>query len=235
MIQALAFAERSSPNWEWRFALLAASCSNPASMNAATLLTLARLPLLLIISACLITASPGSGGATVALVLFIIAALTDWLDGWVARRFNQITDFGKWMDALLDKILVLGVLAGLLTIGGVLPPWTLILFVLMLSREFMVTGLRLMAAGRQVVLAAEKAGKIKTVLQMVSLISLLLALSLVSDFGMDPSESPAANFFLLAGLITLILATLQTVYSGALYFLRHRDLLTDLSPPSPSS
>jgi CDP-diacylglycerol--glycerol-3-phosphate 3-phosphatidyltransferase len=202
---------------------------NNAIMNLATILTLSRLPFLLIIGALLIRV-PAPGMATAAFVLFVIAAITDWLDGWVARRFNQITDFGKLMDALLDKILVVGLLAALLTVE-ILPAWTLILVILILSREFMITGLRLIAAARQRVLAAEKSGKIKTVLQMVSISSLLLALVLQHDVKLDQEEMIVAIFYNL-GLITLILATVQTVFSGTLYFWKYRDLMEVNSPQS---
>ena len=190
-------------------------------MNTANLLTLSRLPLLLLVIGALLLI-PLQGAATAALILFVIAALTDWLDGVAARRLNQISDFGKLMDALLDKVLVVGLLTALLAVD-ILPGWTLFPVILILTREFMVTGLRLLAAARQVVLAAEKSGKIKTVLQMVSLTSLLLSVSLVNDFS---SLAPAwVSFFYWLGVVTLLLATLQTVYSGLLYFWKYRSLL----------
>lgn len=190
-------------------------------MNLANVLTLSRLPLLLLVVGALL-AIPTSGAATIALILFVIAALTDWLDGVAARKLKQISDFGKLMDALLDKVLVVGLLTALLAVE-IIPSWTLFPVILILTREFMVTGLRLLAAAKQVVLAAEKSGKLKTILQMVSLTSLLVSVSLQSDFQAMPAVF--GNFFYWVGLVSLLLATLQTVYSGLLYFWKYRNLM----------
>ena len=100
---------------------------------------------------------------TLALGLFLFAALTDWLDGWLARKFGQVSEFGKFMDALADKVLTLGMFTSLLALGA-LPIWTLFPILLILSRELLITGLRLVAAGKGKTLAAEKIGKIKTVI-----------------------------------------------------------------------
>ena len=94
------------------------------------------------------------------------AALTDWLDGWLARRFGQVSEFGKFMDALADKVLTMGIFVSLLALGA-LEKWTLFLILLILSREFLITGLRLVAAAKGKTLAAEKMGKVKTVVQLL--------------------------------------------------------------------
>ena len=112
---------------------------------------------------------------TSALLLFLFAALTDWLDGWLARKFGQVSEFGKFMDALSDKVLTLGMFVSLLALGE-LKEWALFPVLLILSREFLITGLRLVAAGKGKTLAAEKVGKLKTIVQLTC-ISLYLGKS----------------------------------------------------------
>jgi len=113
-----------------------------------------------------------------ALILFIAAALTDWLDGHLARRWKIESDFGRLFDPLADKLLVVVTFVGLLGVG-LLPVWFVSVVV---AREFLITGIRLVAGQKGVVLAAEKVGKHKTVTQMVTAILGLLLLAL------DPSH-----------------------------------------------
>ena len=96
---------------------------------------------------------------TAALIVFLFAALTDWLDGWLARKFGQVSEFGKFMDALSDKVLTLGMFISLLALDEI-GRWALFPILLILAREFLITGLRLVAAGRGKTLAAEKVGKL---------------------------------------------------------------------------
>lgn len=112
----------------------------------------------------------GTWAAAIALVLFVVASLTDALDGHIARSQNLITTFGKFMDPIADKILVTSALIGF-TAMGVLDPWATLII---LSREFIVTAFRIVAMGEGVVIAASKWGKLKTITQMVALIMLLV-------------------------------------------------------------
>jgi CDP-diacylglycerol--glycerol-3-phosphate 3-phosphatidyltransferase len=114
--------------------------------------------------------------AWLALVLFVAAALTDWLDGHLARRWKIESDFGRLFDPLADKLLVVVTFVGLLGVG-LLPVWFVSLVV---AREFLITGIRLVAGQKGVVLAAEKVGKHKTVTQMVTAILGLLLLAMDS-------------------------------------------------------
>ena len=115
--------------------------------------------------------------------LFLFGALTDWLDGWLARRLGQVSDFGKFMDALVDKIFTMGTFVSLLALG-VVGVWALFPILLILSREFLITGLRLVAAAQGKTLAAEKAGKVKTVMQITSICLFLAHGAIIHDFPM---------------------------------------------------
>jgi CDP-diacylglycerol--glycerol-3-phosphate 3-phosphatidyltransferase len=189
-------------------------------MGLPNLLTLSRIPLLFVVSACLFLPSPGP---SFALVLFLVAAATDWADGWVARRTGDVSDFGKLMDALADKVLLSGILVVLLA-TELLPAWSLFFVLLILTREFWITGLRLVAASRGVVLAAERLGKYKTVFQIVAAALLLLAHSLAADFGL-PADRGAVPFLDGAGIAAFLAAAVLTVVSGSVYLWKYRDLM----------
>ena len=164
------------------------------------------------------------GAATGALVLFIIAGITDWLDGALARRMGLVSDFGKLMDALTDKILVVGAMVAIV-VFRLAPAYTLFLVLLVLSREFLITGMRMMAASRGIVIAAEKAGKQKTVTQILA-VGLLLAAPVLSGdlaawFGEAAFWERAGEGTRTAGVVMFFLATLVTVTSGLRYFLKY--------------
>lgn len=186
------------------------------TLNLPNLLSLSRIAFLFVIAALLFAEFPYAKLS--ALVLFIIAAITDWADGWVARRFNMITDFGKLMDALADKVLMVGMFVILITIPAFMPRWSLFLVLLIIGREFLITGLRLVAASRGVVLAAEKGGKIKTVFQILAASILLLVLSLAQEIG---ASKGVVDGFFWAGMGLFIIATGLTVQSGATYLVKY--------------
>jgi len=189
-------------------------------MSLPNLLTLSRIPFLFAITACLLLPSPGP---SLALFFFIMAAVTDWADGWLARKKGDVSDFGKLMDALADKILMVGMLVVLLT-AGLLPVWCLFLVLLILAREFWVTGLRLVAAARGVVLAAENLGKYKTVFQILAIALLLLMRSLTADFRLAP-DGGTVSFVEGAGIAAFLVATALTVVSGSVYLWKYRSLM----------
>lgn len=170
---------------------------------------------------------PRSGGATLAFVLFLVAAFTDFLDGWAARRFNQVSDLGKFLDALTDKILTLGLFVTLLAMK-ILPAWTLLLLLFMLTREFLVTGLRMVAAGRGVVLAAEKSGKWKTAVQMLCLAILLFTQMLLYEFPSLLSSGAWNLVYLYGGVGTFCVAAALTIFSGVIYLSRYGRLLVEV-------
>ncbi|MFC0271372.1 CDP-diacylglycerol--glycerol-3-phosphate 3-phosphatidyltransferase [Metabacillus herbersteinensis] len=141
----------------------------------------------------------------VGALLFIIASTTDWIDGYYARKLNQVTDLGKFLDPLADKLLVSAALVILVELGFA-PSWMVILII---SREFAVTGLRLVLAGTGEVVAANMLGKIKTWAQIIAVSALLLH-NLPFEFVNFPFA-----------MISLWVATFFTVYSGWDYFAKN--------------
>lgn len=196
-------------------------------MNLPNLLTLSRILFLFVIVGLLYL--PFRGASSLALVLFIVAALTDWLDGYYARKQGLISTFGKLMDALADKILMVGLLVTLVAIPGFLPWWFVFLILLIVTREFFITGLRLVAISKGVVLAAEKGGKVKTVFQIIAVSFLILSKALQQDWGL-PGTWVNPVYYL--GLGLLILATVLTVQSGLVYLYKYRGLMLEGTPDS---
>ena len=152
---------------------------------------------------------------TTALVIFILASLTDWLDGAIARARHLVTDLGKLLDPLADKVLITAALISLVE-RHIAPMW---MVVVIIAREFLIMGLRVIAAHKQKILAAERVGKHKTISQITVIIVSLLYLSL-GEFGLG--NSAAAH---LLGVIQPWLywfALLITLYSGLTYFWKKR-------------
>ena len=191
-------------------------------VNLPNLLTLSRIPILFGVVGFLYL--PFSGASSLAFVLFIIGALTDWADGYYARKQGLVSNFGKLMDALTDKVFMVGLFISLLVIG-ILPEWTLPLLLLILSREFLITGLRLVAASDGIVLAAEKSGKHKTVSQMVAAILLLSAVAVRADFS-ERLPLIVGDVLHWGGLSFFVIATLLTVSSGAQYMVKYWSIFT---------
>ena len=175
-------------------------------MNLANKLTLSRILLVPVFMVLAYLTFPGHMYA--ALGVFILASLTDFLDGYIARSRNLITDFGKFMDSLADKILVLAALIWMVE-AGKMPGWCL--FIVM-TREFAVTGLRLVAANTGRVIAAGWSGKIKTASTMVCLclVMLLSEMSFLSADGLRIFDNIC---------VSIILTT--TVSSGVEYFAKN--------------
>lgn len=155
-------------------------------------------------------------------MLFLFAGLTDWLDGYIARKYNLTSNFGKLMDALADKVIVVGMFITLLA-TGLLPWWTVWLVLLIVSREFLVTGMRLIAAGKGLVLEAEAAGKHKTVVQIICISVLLLDPVLQRDVGflIGPVSDSSIALVGKVGLGLFILASLLTLFSGLRYLAKY--------------
>jgi len=204
-------------------------------MNLPNLLTLSRVPFLFIIVAML--AFPWPGSAVCAFLFFIIAAVTDWLDGHFARRYAMVSNFGKLMDALTDKILMVGLFFALTVLGFMPAPAVLSLFLvlLILSREFFITGLRLVAAANGVVLAAEKAGKQKTVSQLLAMGFLLAALVVRYDLSklFRTDLEAIADVVAWVGYGLFGLAAFLTVSSGTFYIVKYRRQLFPIGEGKP--
>ena len=171
--------------------------------NRLTLLRVCLIPVFLVLYPPSIISDPASRYA--ALCVFIIASLTDALDGYIARTRNLATNFGKLMDPMADKLLVAAALIAMVQ-ASALPAWVVIIII---SREFIVTGVKLIAANNNVVLAAIKSAKIKTATQMVMVIYFLLKLHEINNL-----------FYVTGGIITG-LTVLVTILSGYEYVIKN--------------
>ena len=141
-----------------------------------------------------------------ALTIFVIASLTDTLDGYIASHYNQTTDFGKFMDPLADKCLVTAAMLWFVEIGQ-MPAWALLVVII---REFGVSGLRMVAADKGRVIAAGWSGKVKTASTMVCIVLMFLPI---------PAELNLA-------CVAVIVVT--TIYSGVEYFVKNRDVISEI-------
>ena len=152
-------------------------------MNLANKLTMLRILMIPVFIAVLVYSKDRDiVYRYIALGIFIIASATDALDGYVARRYNMITDFGKLMDPLADKILVSSALIILIELGNI-SSW---IVSIVIAREFIISGIRLIATEKNIIIAASPLGKLKTVSQMLSVILMLLsikAISLITDLS----------------------------------------------------
>ena len=176
-------------------------------MTTATKITLARV---VMIPAYLVTMYLSGGESNVwmwvSLAIFIIASLTDFVDGYIARHYNQVSDFGKFLDPLADKLLTLAATC-MFCQWGTFPAWALMII---LTREFAVSGLRMVAGPKGKVIAAGKSGKFKTAASMVGLCVWM-----------------AFPGSVLLGNIVTALIVITTVYSGVEYFIQNWNCLWD--------
>ena len=175
-------------------------------MTTANKITIVRMALVPVLVLLLYLDFPGH--IYWALAVFIIASISDFLDGYIARHYHQVSDFGKFMDPLADKLLVVAAMMVFVE-KGYMPGWALLIVV---AREFAVTGLRLIAVDNGRVIAAAWSGKIKTASTMVGIILMLL-------IGIP------CNVLWLNTLAWIVIVV-TTVYSGAEYFYKNRDILS---------
>ncbi|MDI3537377.1 MAG: CDP-diacylglycerol---glycerol-3-phosphate 3-phosphatidyltransferase [Eubacteriaceae bacterium] len=148
----------------------------------------------------------------IAATLFVVAALTDSLDGYLARSRNLVTDFGKFMDPLADKLLVCSALICFVQLGSV-PAWMVIIII---AREFAITGLRTLAASDGIVIAASKWGKAKTISQMIAIVIILL------------NNWPFSIWNIPMGTIMMVIATILTLISGIDYLVINRKVFRSM-------
>lgn len=174
-------------------------------MNLPNKLTLLRIILIPVFIIVLMT-----GYYYISAAIFIVASATDALDGHIARKYNMVTNFGKIMDPLADKMLVVSALVCLVQLGDV-AGWMVIVI---LAREFTITGLRTVAAAQGIVIAAGWSGKIKTVLQMIAVTALLLQNWPFSYIGF-----PFASIMLWAAIV-------MTIFSGAEYIIKNKSVFS---------
>ena len=190
-------------------------------MNWANRLTLGRL-LLTILFVCALT-STRSYGRTLALCLFVLAGISDYLDGEIARRYQIVTKFGKLMDPLVDKVMMAAAFICLVPLAAV-PAWVATIVV---ARDFLITGLRLLAVSEGVVLPAEKLGKHKTSWQIATVVFFLCLLA-ASELRPAVTETGWWQVAWRYGGNLLLWITIGlTIYSGLGYLWRHRRLIRD--------
>ena len=176
-------------------------------MTTASKITLVRVAM---IPAFMVTMYLSGGEAGlwmwISLAIFIVASLTDFIDGYIARHYNQVTDFGKFLDPLADKLLTVAAMA-MFCEWGIFPAWALMI---VLTREFAVTGLRLVAVGKGKVIAAGWSGKVKTASTMIGLCVWM--------------AFPGIPF---VGTLVTAVIVITTVYSGIEYFIQNWKCLWD--------
>ena len=173
-------------------------------MNTANKITLFRVALIPVF--VIICYLPYGWAQYAALGVFVLASLSDFADGYIARHYNQITDFGKFMDPLADKCLVTAAMLWFVEIGQ-MPAWALLVVII---REFGVSGLRMVAADKGRVIAAGWSGKVKTASTMVCIVLMFLPI---------PAE---------LNLACVAVIVLTTIYSGVEYFVKNRDVISEI-------
>ena len=177
-------------------------------MNLPNKLTITRIIMIpLFVAAYYISAIPFN--YLISAIIFALAAFTDFLDGYIARKYNLVTDLGKFLDPVADKVLVAAALIIMLVVpnGGaiILPEYCAIFVAIILARELIISGFRMVAASKGKVLAADKSGKLKTFTQDIAILVLLIG----AEF--DTGLYTVTN---IVGLVLLGLATLLTIISG---------------------
>jgi len=192
-------------------------------MTLPTKLSVLRIGLAFLVMACLFV--PGWVAKAAALALFLAACLTDWLDGFLARRWHETTPLGALLDPIADKVLVLGTFLAFVQLRLV-PAWMVLIIAL---REFLITGIRLYMASRRLVLPAAAEGKHKTVSQMVAIVVILGVLVIEELPGAPWRSSRTQALMAWAVLGCLWVAVVLTVVSGAAFFWRHRGVLRDVA------
>ena len=171
-------------------------------MNLPNKLTILRMIMVPFFVSFMLVPVAGDATKWIALVIFVVASLTDTLDGYLARRDNLVTDFGKFMDPLADKLLVCSALICFVELGD-LPAWMVIIII---GREFIISGFRLVASDNGIVIAASKTGKLKTISQMV------MVVLVIADLG--GIFSVLEQIFIWLALILTVLSLIEYIYNN---------------------
>jgi len=179
------------------------------TMTTANMITIARI-LLVPVYVLFASGVPDVNNDIIAASIFLFISLTDFLDGYIARKYNQITDFGKFLDPLADKILVISAFVLFVAQGRLNP----IITITVITREFLVTSIRLVASAKGTVIAASMSGKLKTTTQIIAVIAILLNDTLSAIYPL-----PYGEFF-----SWVMLAF--TIYSGLEYLILNRKLIS---------
>lgn len=194
------------------------------------LLTISRVPLMFVVVGLMY--AQFENAATIAFWFYIAAALTDWFDGMLARRANQVSQFGRFMDAVIDKVLVLGLMVALINggyfkfLGRDYALVAMLLWMGILTREFAISGMRMAAAVRGITIEADQSGKVKTFVQLNAIGWLLGARMLALDW-VPPDQALVTNIVHTIGLALYVLSAVLTITSGISYFRRHGHVVMD--------
>ena len=198
-------------------------------MNLPNKLTISRLILVIIFAIfafpypeCMSFMNEGIFGTVkpfIALVIYIVASITDAVDGHLARKNNLVTDFGKFLDPIADKLLVTAALLAL-CVDNILYLWACLII---LAREFIVSGIRMIAASKGTVIAAGKLGKLKMIFQTIAIITLLTAQ--IAETVLPKSVDILTDIIYIAGNALMILAVALTIVSGIEYVWKNRSVL----------
>ncbi len=184
-------------------------------MNTATKFTMLRIFMIPLFMVCMYLSKAHEWLYYVSLAVFILASLTDLLDGYIARKYHQITDLGKFLDPLADKVLVLAAMC-ILCQWNKFPAWALMI---VLTREFAVSGLRMIASNKGRVIAAGWSGKVKTVVTMVALCFMIVLQAKL------PMKLLGETFIQVLSWFCIIAISVTTLYSGVEYFIQNKDTL----------
>ncbi|MBE5869729.1 MAG: CDP-diacylglycerol--glycerol-3-phosphate 3-phosphatidyltransferase [Lachnospiraceae bacterium] len=187
-------------------------------MNLPNKLTLLRMVLAVFFVVFLLLSDTYEYLKWIALAIFIVASLTDMLDGKIARKYNLVTNFGKFMDPLADKLLVCSALIGLTDLGMV-PAWMTIVII---AREFIISGFRLVAAQQGIVIAAGYWGKIKTVCQMIMICVMLVV---VNIHGFEGELEGVFDGLTMVGNVLLWISVVLTIVSLIDYLVKNKGVI----------
>jgi len=195
-------------------------------MNLPNILTVSRVPLMFIVVGLMY--ADFSYAATMAFWLYIAAALTDWLDGKIARERGEVSSFGRFMDTVIDKVMVIGLMIALVNdasnfMGHDITAMMLLLCIL--CREFAISGLRMAAAVKGMIVEADAGGKVKTFVQLNAIGWLIGARMLYHDFGFAGDDRHWVTGVRLVGMALFALSAVLTITSGIAYFRKHGRVL----------
>ena len=180
-------------------------------MNTPNKLTVARMILVPFLVLFMLTDLGGEANRYIALAIFVVASVTDWFDGKLARKYNLVTNFGKFMDPLADKLLVCSAMICLVDLK-LIPVWVVLIII---AREFIISGFRLVASDNGIVIAASYWGKFKTTFQMLMVIVIIFNINL------------QLGWLNIIGTILIYVALVLTVVSLIDYIAKNKDVLKD--------
>lgn len=197
-------------------------------MNLPNKLTLSRVVMVPFFVAFLLLTPKYASFKWIALAIFVIASLTDLLDGKIARKYNLITNFGKFMDPLADKLLVCSALIGLSSLN-VIPAWITIIII---AREFIISGFRLIAAEKGIVIAASMWGKWKTTFQMIMLCAQMIVMDqyffTLTIYARGTTIFRVYYVLTIFANVTMYIALVLTIVSLIDYLIKNKDVLKDV-------